>query len=536
MRVHVVCITHEGDQVLARYARALLSLPGFTSGKEPSPDADINYFLPYLLRTDFPDFVGVTAGWFTHREDTRPRKVDWWYQAAETLDLRLTSAPMYEADLAKYGATEVVTPFVERDHFLPKRNVSEVPTVGFSGYVYQGGRKGEALAGQFAKANGEKMNIIASGKGWPVKTKEYTWDKLPDFYNRLDVYVCTASIEGVPVPPLEALSCGVPIVIPRGVGMLDWLPSIAGIHRYDVGDYEGMEQAVMDALIDDYDPTALRRATERYTEARWRDEHAAVFEQFMYRPLTVNEPEAWAGQAGIYYVAYGKPARECVQKALEATHHYMPTVQTALVSETALGDLPKVFIEEPDADIGARSVKTRIYDLAPADWKYVIYMDADTELVADVSFLFDLLAAGWDMFICLNPARYALLKDAVRPDNHEEMDKTFDVVGTEEILQLNGGVFGFQRNERMAKFMRAWHREWDVYGKRDQAALTRVLYSNPVRLYVLGQEWNTVLRYSDRERTAGVLHHPLNARRWKGIIDGRLDTTEAWAAVHPERE
>ncbi len=251
MRVHVVCIEHEGDQVLARYARALLTLPGYTAGKEPDPKADINYFLPYLLRNDFVDFKGRSAAWFTHREDTRPRKVGWWRQAAGWVDLRLTSAPLYLDELRSYGAAEVVCPFVDRDHFLPIRSSkSEKPTIGFSGYVYPGGRKGEVLVSQLARDDASQhFNLIASGKGWPVKTTEYDWEQLPAFYNQLDGYVCTASIEGVPVPPLEALSCGVPIVIPRGVGMLDDLPvTMPGIHRYDVGDYEGMEQAAKIAV------------------------------------------------------------------------------------------------------------------------------------------------------------------------------------------------------------------------------------------------------------------------------------------------
>jgi hypothetical protein len=106
-------------------------------------------------------------------------------------------------------------------------------------------------------------------------------------------------------------------------------------------------------------------------------------------------------------------------------------------------------------------------------------------------------------------------------------------MGTDELLQLNGGVFAFRRNERMAAVMRGWHDEWQRWGKRDQAALDRVLYSTPVRVYVLGNEWNTITRYVNAERTAGVLHYPMTARRWRGRIEGRLDGSEAWAAVHP---
>jgi hypothetical protein len=73
--------------------------------------------------------------------------------------------------------------------------------------------------------------------------------------------------------------------------------------------------------------------------------------------------------------------------------------------------------------------------------------------------------------------------------------------------------------------------EWNRHGKRDQAALLRALWRVPVRLAVLGNEWNTVTRYYEPEMSAGILHHPMTARRWEGVIHGRLDSTEAWRMV-----
>jgi len=122
-----------------------------------------------------------------------------------------------------------------------------------------------------------------------------------------------------------------------------------------------------------------------------------------------------------------------------------------------------------------------------------------------------------------------------RPDNQEEITELIELLGTGDLVQLNGGVFGFRRNELTQNLFNGWHKEWDKFGKRDQAALDRVLYNSPVRLYTLGVEWNTVTRYYEPDRTAGILHHPLKARRWQGRIDGRLDNNETWATLHPER-
>ncbi len=96
---------------------------------------------------------------------------------------------------------------------------------------------------------------------------------------------------------------------------------------------------------------------------------------------------------------------------------------------------------------------------------------------------------------------------------------------------LNGGVFAFSRNYRTEKFFRSWYEEWHAWGKRDQAALLRSLWKNPLKLYVLGNEWNTITRYDDPNTTAWLLHYPMTARRWRGVLHYRLDDPQAWKAV-----
>src|SRR5262249_2686138 len=38
------------------------------------------------------------------------------------------------------------------------------------------------------------------------------YDEMPEYYNRIDVYVCTSQIEGTPNPVLEAMASGVPVI------------------------------------------------------------------------------------------------------------------------------------------------------------------------------------------------------------------------------------------------------------------------------------------------------------------------------------
>jgi len=205
-------------------------------------------------------------------------------------------------------------------------------------------------------------------------------------------------------------------------------------------------------------------------------------------------------------------------------------------SEPGLGE--DLFIQCPDVDIGGRHAKTLIYDLAPAEWQYIGYFDADTQVMGDVSFLWDALIDGWDMLIARNPVKYHVAWQMKRSDNEDECRHTFEQVGTGEVIQLNGGVFTFQRNERTQAFFQAWHNEWKQWGKRDQGALLRALYANPMKLNVLTNwPFNFINRYADAEghpegeKDCAIAHWPMTARRWRGKVIERSDSKAAWQAV-----
>jgi len=136
------------------------------------------------------------------------------------------------------------------------------------------------------------------------------------------------------------------------------------------------------------------------------------------------------------------------------------------VSDKPLGP-EDIFIPPPDEDIGGRAAKVKIYDLAPSDWQYVAYLDADTEIIAGNDTLWKIVEAGWDMAICKNPGRFHVAREMRRSDNGDECEATFGLIGTDELIQLNGGVFAFQRNDRTRAFFDAWHTEWRRWGKRD---------------------------------------------------------------------
>jgi hypothetical protein len=272
----------------------------------------------------------------------------------------------------------------------------------------------------------------------------------------------------------------------------------------------------------------LQAAVAPYNAKNWAADHLLAFSGV---EATIAQLESDRhGLRGVYYVAYGDQARGCAKGAVASFREWMPGIEIAVASSEHL-DGADVDVECEDRDIGARYAKTRIYDLTPMEWQYILYLDADTEVVGDISFLFDALTDGWDMVICKNPAKYHIAWEMKRSDNADECEVTFEALGTGELLQLNGGVFSFQRNERTRAFFHAWHQEWLRWGKRDQGALLRALKQHPVKMLVLENfPWNVITRYDDRD-TALIKHYPMTARRWRGKVVARSDSQAAWEKV-----
>lgn len=542
MRAHIVVPSWEEDRIIPRLARHLTKAHGWSAGEIPDNMADVNIFFPYLMWKQRRFLSTPTIGFFTHREENWPKKEQQWSETAMRVDLRVTMCAKYLHELRPYGRTIEISPPVELNKFrLVERASHQPPVVGFSGFVYQrSGRKGESLVARLKQEESRHYELRAAGQGWPIPTKRYAWSGLHHFYRGLDVYVCTATVEGGPVTVLEALATGVPIVIPVDVGMLDELPEMVGIYRYPWGDYEGMVQAIRQAVAAPGDPGELRAVAECYPVERWNKSWLDTAESLAEKeleipPEVIQDIPDWHGRAGVYCVAFGEPSRRCAVTMIESMKRHMPDLPVALVTDRPLGP-EDITIIKPDMDIGGRWLKTQMYDLAPPEWLFILYLDADTEITAPIDFLFDTLQSGWDMCIALNPSRYHIVKYMLRPDNKEEVSATIDQIGTEEAIQLQGGVMSFRRNPRTERMFHAWHQEWQRWGKRDQAALLRAVYKYPVKMCILGYEWNTSTRYHPRERTAGILHHQMRARRHEGVVWGRNDSKEAWKAVRDWEE
>ncbi len=297
LAVNVLCRNMNDDRVIPRFSRYLRDHLGWHLSRRPDPAADAYYLSGYF---EWPVMVpglkpgAKIAAYFTHREE-HPHgnaKAKLFDSVARRVDLRIATAAMYGALLTVHGPTAQIPPPVERYRFTipstplgagPKKggHIGSPLRAGFSGYTYSNHRKGEDLARKLvASKAGQSCKWRASGRGWPVATKRYPWPEMPAFYQSLDVLVLTARVEGVPMPALEALACGVSIVAARDVGLLDELPDIQGIHRYKRGDARDLARAFSEALAcrGDVDRDALRAVTKPYSIGAWCEGHRQAFE------------------------------------------------------------------------------------------------------------------------------------------------------------------------------------------------------------------------------------------------------------------
>ena len=282
MTVHLVCSDYKSDWIIARLCRHLVKYNSWGVGHGPSANAGLNVYFPYVFyRPDKHPGRTLAAGFMTHRENGAKGRM--WERAAQHLDLRVCMAERYVRELANCGESVAVPVCYETKLFTPKPRASNKrPRVGLGGTVYRGGRKGESLALEMYKATHKKWDIVASGKpmgnstAWPIPSRVYPWADMPAYYWGLDVYVSTSTIEGGPVTLLEALGCGRPVVIGKGVGIESELPHVSGIQRYKCGDLKSLTVAVKAALNSPMTPEQLQGLVAERTPRAWAAGWAAA--------------------------------------------------------------------------------------------------------------------------------------------------------------------------------------------------------------------------------------------------------------------
>lgn len=160
---------------------------------KPNPSADINFYVNWAI-FNLKEKTSIDIGWFTHKEnqdfEVKSRQLDYCIAMSKNT-LRLLPE----------NKSSVVECNIGREF----RNVKDKIKFGIVGRNYPSGRK--------------SFDVIHSLKSIPNSDFLVTGGRLAKkemvgFYESIDYLLITASNEGGPVPVLEAMRMGVPVIAP----------------------------------------------------------------------------------------------------------------------------------------------------------------------------------------------------------------------------------------------------------------------------------------------------------------------------------
>ena len=295
MRVHLVEGYH--SSAMRVWVEPLLTMPGLevTEGIVPDSTADLNYYVPwhFLDLANLPKGKNVT--FYTHYN---PGSEAVLKQKAQASDHIVCMSKQGEAELWNLGVTtpiSVIYPPV-LDQFIPrKRRIAVV------GAEQPNGRKHSSLLLDLAwSMDLSPFHFIIIGTGWEdvVKklknlgvtvdyTAEASADQVLETYQTADALLVTAYREGGPLPLVEALACGTPVISPR-YGLAAELPNLVKYYT-EVKDL----QHCMNELV-----TPILKGREQlkdFTYAAYRSKHIELFNHVLY-PDTPKSRYDWVAK------------------------------------------------------------------------------------------------------------------------------------------------------------------------------------------------------------------------------------------------
>ena len=186
---------------------------------------------------------------------------------------------------------------------------------------------------------------------------------------------------------------------------------------------------------------------------------------------------------GVIYIAYGANARNQTQQSIGSLRRFHDWPIVVVSGQGGFKGVSHIAFQVMDS--GARWAKVNLDKLTPFD--LTLYCDADTRIEGDLSVGFEILQDGWELVI--TPSQN---QDEEVLWHCSESDKwaTFEEYGTSDILQLQGGLFWFRKCDAIARFFEAWRDEWEKFKEQDQGALLRALRRAPVKMWLMGRDWN----------------------------------------------
>jgi hypothetical protein len=192
---------------------------------------------------------------------------------------------------------------------------------------------------------------------------------------------------------------------------------------------------------------------------------------------------------GAIWIAFGNPSLREAMKAIQEYQAILPSATAApvaLICEamTPLRNVQHVIRE--DISWGARQTKVMLDLITP--YNHTLYMDADTRVKSSAILRgFKMLEAGWDLIMAPSHRQGS---DVFGHIDQEERIYTFNRLSNIQAIQFQAGVMWFSNSTQVASLFDAWREEWNVFKRHDQAALARAIDRVPIKIWVLGSDWN----------------------------------------------
>lgn len=216
--IHIVAAPEKG-WILRRLAESYSKyLNNCTLSLNPNPQADINFYINYYL------FQGKTSscdiGFFTHKE-----KDDFLSQRFNEIVSEVDWCVSMCQKTSKFLPQEKTTTITMAPDYKFLKQKREI-ILGVVGREYESGRKRTHWINEIKKIPGIKIKFT---------DQKIPWILMPHFYKKIDYLLVLSDNEGGPIPVLEALSMGVPI-ISSDVGFVKEYTTIIYKNKEDLKD------------------------------------------------------------------------------------------------------------------------------------------------------------------------------------------------------------------------------------------------------------------------------------------------------------
>jgi glycosyltransferase involved in cell wall biosynthesis len=252
-----------------------------------------NYFLRYLklvdkkIVTTVYDVIPLKLMFKEYSPESFSRHIYFWKKSNVVTTISYSS----KKDLASLGVDEnkifVIYPGVDREIFHPidKQKAREVLGLPLDRKIilYVGSLEPKraipmkAVLKAFrslSKWHKDLLFVIAGAFKYVeemrgdriVVFRNPSREKISLLYSSADVFIFPTLYEGFGMPPLEAMSCGTPVIVPYNSSLPEVVKD-AGIYVKDPLDSEGWREAIETIILDEN----LRRELERKSISRSKD-------------------------------------------------------------------------------------------------------------------------------------------------------------------------------------------------------------------------------------------------------------------------